>query len=66
MLSTSSQNAQHFVHPKEHSLIMDCSTLSKVPGRLRLILETQKLRCRSASLFPIGAEHIRGFKCPYK
>jgi hypothetical protein len=44
-------------------MIVDCRTLSKVPGRLWMVWEANKMRCWSVSAFAVGAVNIRCYKC---
>jgi hypothetical protein len=46
-------------------LITECRTLSKVPGRFRLVWQASNMRWRNVNSFSIGAECIRLLKCPH-
>jgi len=46
------------------SLIVDCSTLSKVLGWLRIVLRASEMPWRRLSLWSVGDEYTRSFSVP--
>jgi len=59
--TTNAQNGLLLMHAPS---FMNCRAVSKVPGPLRMVWGAKEIHWWSVSLFSIGAEYIRDFKCP--